>query len=395
MNSLIIHEPRNYKLYVHINKVNNKRYFGITKNRVQERWEKNGRGYKKSSRIRKAFDKYGWNNFEHFIVIDKLTYTEAVQYEEDFIRIFDTTNNKFGYNVDKGGRDCTPRFCTKKRMEKEGLIKPVIHLETMIEYADSSAASYYTGYKAESIRRTCNSKKFLLFNSHWMFKEDFVKLTSQDIEEILKIKPKNYMHDNRKVVCLETLEIFENAEQAQKSYSSTTETCIGACCKHTDPNRITAGGVHWLYLSEYKSTSKQEVQEILNRKAGQKSSKAVIKLETLEEYPSIEEASTITGLSSKTIRYSCTGQRITNPKNGHWMFKEDYLKATSEEVEARLKKRIKSYNRRKVQCVETGQIFDCISQANDAVGGCHGNSMISKCCKNSSITYKGYHWRYI
>ena len=395
MNSLIIYEPQNYKVYVHVNKINGKKYFGITKNRVEERWEKNGSGYKKNSHIRSAFNKYGWDNFQHFVVIDGLTYNEAIGYEEDFIRIFNTTDNKKGYNRDKGGKDYLVRIQTRKRMEKAGLIKPVIHLDTRVEYADSSIASYYTGYKAESIRRTCNSRKFLLFNSHWMFKEDYNKLTNYEIEEILKMKPKSYMHDNRKVVCLETLEVFENAEQAQKKYNKTTESCIRACCKHTNSDRITAGGVHWLYLSEYNTLSKQEVQEILNQKAGRKVSKAVIKLETLEEYSSIEEASTKTGLSSKTIRYSCTGSRITNPKNGHWMFKEDYLKSTPEEIEKRLKRRVKSYNRRKVKCVETNQIFDCITEANIAVGGCHNSSMISKCCKNSSITYKGYHWTYV
>ena len=47
MNSLIVYEPRNYKVYAHVNRINNKKYFGITKNRVKERWEKNGSGYKR------------------------------------------------------------------------------------------------------------------------------------------------------------------------------------------------------------------------------------------------------------------------------------------------------------------------------------------------------------
>ena len=34
---------RNYKLYVHINKINNKRYYGITSRKVEYRWV-NGKG---------------------------------------------------------------------------------------------------------------------------------------------------------------------------------------------------------------------------------------------------------------------------------------------------------------------------------------------------------------
>ena len=36
----------NYKVYVHINKVNGKRYYGVTCQKVNRRW-KNGKGYYK------------------------------------------------------------------------------------------------------------------------------------------------------------------------------------------------------------------------------------------------------------------------------------------------------------------------------------------------------------
>lgn len=396
MDYLTIYEPQIYKLYAHVNRINNKKYFGITKNSVTERWDK-GNGYRKGSHIRRAFNKYGWDNFAHFIVIDKLTYTEAIAYEESFIKIFNTTNRLKGYNKDKGGKNFALRPHVRESMEERGLIKPVVHIETRKVYLDSTEASFYTGYEASSIRRTCNSKKFLLFNSHWAFKEDFDKLTNVEIEKILNMKPKNYYDDNRKVICLETLEIFDNAEAAQKVYKSTTESCIRACCKHTDSNRITAAKRHWLYLTEYETLSTKEIEAILNKKAGQRTSKAVIKLETLETYSSIEEASNRTGLSSKTIRYSCTGQRITNPKNGHWMFKVDYDKSTPKDIEERLKisRKGKTLNMRKVRCVETGEIFRSLVEANEAVGGCCNSSMISKCCKVPTKTYRGYHWEYV
>lgn len=395
MNDLVLYEPRIYKLYVHVNKINNKKYFGITKNDVHERWEKYGSGYKKKTHIRNAFDKYGWNNFEHFIILDLLTYNEALIYEKSFIHIFNTTNISCGYNKDKGGKDFLIRAEARKSMESRGLVKPVVHLETNTVYSDSNIASFHTGYKASSIRRTCNSKKYLLFNSHWMFKKDYDKLSENEINNILNIKPKNYMDDNRKVICLETLEVFKNAEEAQKVYSVTTETCIRSCCKHLDSNRITAGGQHWLYLSEYQKLSGEEIHKILGTKAGQKVSKAVIKLETLEIYPSIEDASAKTGISSKTIRYSCTGKQMTHPKKGHWMFKKDYDKATPEEIQERFKQKRVSCNRKKVRCIETGEVFNSIMEANEFVRGCPNNSLISKCCKDSNITYKGFHWEYM
>ena len=65
------------------------------------------------------------------------------------------------------------------------------------------------------------------------------------------------------------------------------------------------------------------------------------------------------------------------------------------EIEERLRRNRKAYNMRQVQCIETGEIFKSITDANEAVGGCTNNSRISKCCEDSSMTYKGYHWRYI
>ena len=54
---------RNYKVYVHINKINGKRYYGITKQkRIKRRWE-NGKGYKKQSYFYSDIEKYGWGNF--------------------------------------------------------------------------------------------------------------------------------------------------------------------------------------------------------------------------------------------------------------------------------------------------------------------------------------------
>lgn len=397
MNDLVLYEPRIFRLYVHENKINKKKYFGITKNQVFERWERYGSGYKRGTHIRNAFLKYGWDSFSHFVVIDNLTYSEALSYEKAFISLYKTTNREYGYNKDKGGKDFMLRAEVRKKLEDREYIKPVVHMETGIVYPDSNTASYYTGYKTASIRRTCNSKKFLLFNSHWAYKHDYDKLTNEEISNILKITPKSYMDDNREVICLETLEIFKNAEEAQKVYNKTTESCIRSCCKHLDPNRITAGKCHWLYLSEYKKLSKEKIQKILETKAGQKISKAVIKLETKEVFSSIEEACSKTGISSKTIRYSCTGKCITNSKNGHWMFKSDYDRATPKEIEERLKisRKGKVHNTRKVKCIETGEIFKSITEANENIGGCKNNSMISKCCRNSNITYKGYHWEYI
>ena len=66
----------NYKVYVHINKVNGKRYYGITCQEVEKRW-KNGKGYQKQPYFYNDILLYGWDNFTHEILFDNLTKEEA------------------------------------------------------------------------------------------------------------------------------------------------------------------------------------------------------------------------------------------------------------------------------------------------------------------------------
>ena len=54
----------NYKVYVHI-APNGKRYYGITKQKVEKRWQ-NGKRYSNNEHFTNAINKYGWNEgFEH------------------------------------------------------------------------------------------------------------------------------------------------------------------------------------------------------------------------------------------------------------------------------------------------------------------------------------------
>ena len=82
-----------YCVYVHINKINEKKYVGQTVNgdNPNKRW-KDGEGYKTQSYFYKAIQKYGWDNFDHEVVASNLTLDEANNFEELLIKELDTMN---------------------------------------------------------------------------------------------------------------------------------------------------------------------------------------------------------------------------------------------------------------------------------------------------------------
>ena len=60
----------NYTVYCHTNKINGKRYVGITKQKPETRWN-NGKGYS-TQYFKRAIDKYGWEEFTHEILFTNL-----------------------------------------------------------------------------------------------------------------------------------------------------------------------------------------------------------------------------------------------------------------------------------------------------------------------------------
>lgn len=66
----------NYKVYIHKNTINGKMYIGQTKQSLARRF-RNGEGYINCPHFYAAIQKYGWDNFEHYIYKDNLSQSQA------------------------------------------------------------------------------------------------------------------------------------------------------------------------------------------------------------------------------------------------------------------------------------------------------------------------------
>lgn len=106
----------NFCVYIHISP-SNKKYIGITSRNPLIRWN-GGNGYKKNEHFYRAILKYGWENFQHLIIADKLTKEEACALEIDLIKKFNTQDYSFGYNNTSGGEHTTFSLRSKKKMSE-------------------------------------------------------------------------------------------------------------------------------------------------------------------------------------------------------------------------------------------------------------------------------------
>lgn len=182
--------PENWKIYIHINTINNKVYIGQTKQSLKKRW-KYGFGYKTQSYFYNAIKKYGWKNFKHEILEDNIkTLEEANEKEFFWINFYDSTNPKKGYNVSKGGVDFKqlelahqgwtlwktnhPEHFQKnvEKMQKASVKKcsiPVKNIELNIVYYSAGEASRQTGADQSGITKCCKKKQKTAGGYHWEY----------------------------------------------------------------------------------------------------------------------------------------------------------------------------------------------------------------------------------
>ena len=94
----------NYSVYIHTNKINGKKYIGITRQNPKRRWQK-GCGYDRTY-FGNAIKKYGWDGFTHEIVAEKRSEKDACELEIALIKYYKTNQREYGYNISAGGETC-------------------------------------------------------------------------------------------------------------------------------------------------------------------------------------------------------------------------------------------------------------------------------------------------
>lgn len=95
-------EQKKWCVYIHTNKINGKKYIGITSNSVEQRWGMDGNGYK-GQMFYNAILKYGWDGFTHEVVNSDIGEDEAKGLEIELISKYQANTREYGYNLTGGG----------------------------------------------------------------------------------------------------------------------------------------------------------------------------------------------------------------------------------------------------------------------------------------------------
>lgn len=179
----------------------------------QYRWGRNGGGYSARYPFGRAIQKYGWENIEHTILDHAHTKPEADAFERYYIKKFNTTDPRFGYNITLGGGGVSG-------------IKRVFSEETR---AKMSARKKGRPCSEELKKKLSIANKF--HRTHSWTQESRAKLSEKH---------------KKPVECIETGFCFSCAEEACQHIKANCPACIRASCRD---GRI-AYGFHWRYISK-------------------------------------------------------------------------------------------------------------------------------------------------
>lgn len=246
-------EEKKYCVYIHTSP-SNKAYIGVTGYQPEYRWGKDGRRYKQKTQpvMYAAIQKYGWDNFSHYIFADNLSEKEAKHIEVLLIALYKTNcsrynNPSYGYNLTDGGDGTSGLHMTdetKAKMsesaknrfslqeEREKMSEALIGV-----MAGENNPMYGVHRFGEDNPNYGNHK--LAGKNHPMYGKHHSEETKIKIKSHQRCKP---------VLCVETGEIYCSIREAARQ-TGLNQSHISKCCRGIKGYE-TVGKLHWKFISE-------------------------------------------------------------------------------------------------------------------------------------------------
>lgn len=244
-------QEQTYELYCHTNTVNGKKYVGITMRGAEKRWGANGSRYKGQA-LGYAIEKYGWDAFEHEVLLTGLTKEQAEEEERRLIKELGTMVPN-GYNLTTGGelgKDVSDE--TREKLRATHLGKP----KKPDAIAKTAAAHRGKNVSAETRRKLSEARKGLRETEEWRRKigesSKGRKWTESQREKYMSNRVYRYgaeAANSRKVAQYskngDLIRTFDCMSDAAKTINNNHH--ISECCQGKVPS---AGGYVWKYIDE-------------------------------------------------------------------------------------------------------------------------------------------------
>lgn len=259
---------RNIGIYMILNVINGKIYIGQSRD-IKNRWKQHKSDLNCNRHINEhlqsAWNKYGEENFE-FIILCECEENQLNTLEQYYIFELFSYNPKVGYNNDYGGASGIPSEETKNKISKSlkgnipwnkgvksGQIPwnkglkynnpkismsnkgkkawnktAIICLNTLEIFDSIKEASTFYNLQTANIHKNINKKINSCGRSKdgkplvWRYYAEYINMTQNEIKEALEypincnIGKNNHMAV--KVICLNTLEVFDSMRDAEKYY---------------------------------------------------------------------------------------------------------------------------------------------------------------------------------
>ena len=194
---------KKYVIYKYISP-SNKVYIGQTCRTLEQR-ANHGKGYIHSKYFYQAIQKYGWENFKVIILKRDLTLEEANFWETYYIKYYKSNDRKYGYNISLGG--------------------------------DNHAMSKESKQKLSQRMKNNNPMKNPEISKKVREKNKGRKMSEQSRQNISN-------GHKKKVLCIETGEIFDSRNAAAKA-KNVSGSGIG---RAINGEQKTSAGYHWRYI---------------------------------------------------------------------------------------------------------------------------------------------------
>lgn len=247
-------DDKYYYLYCHTNKINGKKYIGISVQSPSRRWRSNGEGYKGCPKFYHAIQKYGWDNFDHEILLTQLTHEDASKKEQEYIAQYDTINN--GYNILVGGFDCSQNgnhvYFQTKPINQYSLNKELIR-----SWDSAMDVERILGYGHRGINQCCRRKIYTSHGYIWRYQDD-----CDDINDVI-IKNIYCQHSmfntqqrliNQYDLDGQLIKQWDSIDEASKSFNKSNVAILNCCDRRGKAK--SAYGYQWRYSDDCNDISK-------------------------------------------------------------------------------------------------------------------------------------------